>query len=296
MFKFITHRGFLVNLLVVLLLGVAILFGILYSLESFTAHNETKKIPSVVGKKIEDAKKMLNDAGFDVEILDSTYVDTFPKNSVLKQSPDAGALVKANRTVFLSLNRSQPPVVVFPNMVGYSLRNALMVLNSLGLKVGDTSTRVPDIAPGSIKQQLFNGKTLEPGTKIFMGSTIDFVIGGGLGEKEMLVPDLIGMTYAEVNALLTSKSINLGNPVAFGKIVDTANAYVVKQDPTQTSDIGPEGEAQTNRIRAGQIMTVWISQQKVARSKVDSALGISEDNIDISGEKKNNDQKKDKQK
>ena len=43
-------------------------------------------------------------------------------------------------------------------------------------------------------------KTFHPGTKINMGSRIDLVIGNGVGEAEMGVPDLIGMTLNEARA------------------------------------------------------------------------------------------------
>jgi eukaryotic-like serine/threonine-protein kinase len=279
MFKFITHRGLLLNLLVALLVGVGLILVALYSLNYFTDHDKVKKVPSTIGKKTEDAIKLIESNGFTVEVLDSLYLEAQPKNTVLKQSPEPDAVVKNGRTIYLTINRSQPPIVEFPNMVGFSKRNAIMYLNTLGLKMGDTTFK-PDIAKDAVLEQWYKGQPLKPGTKLFMGSTIDFVLGAGLGDKEMVVPDLAGMTYGEAKSYLNSRNINIGStPSIGGKITDTANAYIAKQDPEPTSFMN-DGSVVSNFIRPGQLITLWLSAKKISRSGVDSVLGIKRPTAD----------------
>jgi eukaryotic-like serine/threonine-protein kinase len=279
MFKFITHRGLLLNLLVALLVGVGLILVALYSLNYFTDHDKVKKVPSTIGKKTEDAIKLIESNGFTVEVLDSLYLEAQPKNTVLKQSPEPDAVVKNGRTIYLTINRTQPPIVEFPNMVGFSKRNAIMYLNTLGLKMGDTTFK-PDIAKDAVLEQWYKGQPLKPGTKLFMGSTIDFVLGAGLGDKEMVVPDLAGMTYGEAKSYLNSRNINIGStPSIGGKITDTANAYIAKQDPEPTSFMN-DGSVVSNFIRPGQLITLWLSAKKISRSGVDSVLGIKRPTAD----------------
>ena len=76
MFKFITHRPLWVNILAGIVLAVIIFFIFIFSLNWFTHHDQSKTVPPVTGKSFEDAKELLEKAGFEVEIQDSIYVDT----------------------------------------------------------------------------------------------------------------------------------------------------------------------------------------------------------------------------
>lgn len=55
-------------------------------------------------------------------------MDTVKPLTVIKQIPDADEVVKSHRTVFLIISRAVPPLVEMPNLLGYSFRNAEMVL------------------------------------------------------------------------------------------------------------------------------------------------------------------------
>jgi beta-lactam-binding protein with PASTA domain len=99
--------------------------------------------------------------------------------AVIKQSPEADAVVKAGRTVYLTVNRAIAPEVEMPSLIGFSIKSAQMMLQSLNLKLGDTSYK-PDIARNAVLEQLYNGNIIKQGTKIPMGSTIDFVLGSEL--------------------------------------------------------------------------------------------------------------------
>jgi beta-lactam-binding protein with PASTA domain len=84
------------------------------SLNMITHHGRTLRIPSVTGHSFADAKKILESQGFEVQIQDSTYIDTTAPLQVIKQFPEADNQVKINRTVYLTINRSLAPVVEMP--------------------------------------------------------------------------------------------------------------------------------------------------------------------------------------
>lgn len=261
MFQFITNRSFFINLLIALLLGLAIVFVFFQLLDSITQHGKYAKVPSVKGKSIEGATKVLEAQGFRVEVQDSVFYDSLPKLSVVKQSPQPEELVKVNRTVYLTINRAEAPLVVLPNFVGQTYRSVQLQLNTLGLKLGDTTTR-PDFAVGSVLEQLYNGVAVKPGTKIPMGSRISLVIGGGIKQTEVSVPFLLGLTFAEAKVLLESNDLLLGAVVVDGAIPDSASAFVIKQNPPVRDE-----EGRPIRIRGGQLIDVWISMD---RSKIDT--------------------------
>ncbi len=264
MFKFITNKPLWVNLLAGIALAVGIFAGIISSLGWFTNHNDAKTVPSVVGKSLTEAQKILSDAGFSVEIQDSLYFDTLAPLQVIRQVPDELEVVKSSRSVYLTYNRATPPLIEMPNIVGYSFRNAVMILENAGLKLGDTTFR-PDFARNSVLEQLYNGVLIQPGAKIALGSKIDLVIASELSNRSFAIPNLIGLTAAEARTLLDEKGIMLASVIADPDVQDTASAYVYKQSPGRFDD---EGNLIT--IRAGQVMDIWVSLAAPVRDSTSS--------------------------
>jgi beta-lactam-binding protein with PASTA domain len=259
-FKFITRQHFLVNLLIAILLVFLLIYGLLWMLGSITRHGEYEKVPAVTGKTMQEAVKILEDGGFSVYIQDSVWKEDMPPLTVLRQAPEGDQMVKTHRQVYLTVNRSQPPLVDVPNLVGLSFRNAELYIRQLGLKIGDT-TRKPDIAKDAVLEQLYNGKPIGPGTRLFQGSTIDFVLGSGIGTDEFEVPDLRGLSYGDAKALLNNLGLNFAGVVADPDVKDTLGAYIYKQLPEKSVKM-PEGFIQKNKIRSGQSMDVWLSVLK----------------------------------
>ena len=254
MFKYLARQPFWVNLLVALLALFLFIFLLLQSLGWITNHGTYLKVPVVKGKKVEEAVKLLENKGFEVMIQDSVYYDSLPRGTVIKQLPEPDATVKSNRTVFLTINRSVPPLIDMPKLEGLSLRFALNVLDRNHLKLGDTLFR-PHFMKGSVLEQQYNGNRISAGTKIPWGSNISLIIGGGLGDAQILVPDLVGMTVVEAKALLEEKGITLGSLQGMGiAISDTLNAFVAKQNPSVL-----DFDKKPNFIQPGQIMDLYIS-------------------------------------
>ncbi len=270
MFKFITHRPLWVNIIAAILLALGIFALFILSLNWMTGHGKSATVPSVAGKKYEDAKSILKKAGFDYDIQDSIYIDTLPPMTVIKQIPEADEVVKSNRTVYLILNRSVPPFVEMPNLVGYSFRNAEMVLKNMDLRIGDTSYK-PDFAKNAILEQLYNGSAITPGTKIRKGSVISLVMGDGVGKRDFVVPNIIGWTYAKAKEELEAVGIGIGAIVPNTDVTDTLNAYIYKQNPTRFDD-----EKHIQRIRSGQLMDVWLQVGKPVADTTKGDIEIPE--------------------
>jgi beta-lactam-binding protein with PASTA domain len=256
-FKFITDRPFWVNLLVAA--GISLLLLVLFfsSLGFLTKHNQNAKVPQVTGRNIEEAKRLLALQGFEVEVQDSVYLDAAERLSVIRQSPEADAIVKTNRTIFLTINRAIPPLVEMPDLRGFSYLSAKLYLQSLGLKMGDTSY-TPDIAKNAVKEQSMKGRTISPGTKVNMGSTIDFVLGSGVGTTELNVPDLMGMTVAQARDYLSNLGLSISTINPEGNVTDKENAFITRQSPSSFESL-PDGTRTPNKIRAGQLIDIWIS-------------------------------------
>jgi beta-lactam-binding protein with PASTA domain len=136
-----------------------------------------------------------------------------------------------------------------------------MYLENLGLHLGDTTFR-PDIAKNAVLEQLYNGQPIKSGTKIFMGSTISFILGNGIGDLEVGVPDLMGKQYSQARSILRSMDINF-TPVFDADVTDSAHAYVTRQNPTKYGQAN-DGTRRYNRIKPGQTIDIWLSTQPLA--------------------------------
>lgn len=252
MFKFITGKPLWVNILTGIGIIVVLLIVFLQSLQWITRHDKTLTIPTVIGKSFDEAKKMLESKGFDVELQDSIYNDTAKPLTVLRQFPDAEAVVKVNRTVYLTVNRAVPPLIEMPNLEGLSFRSAQMSMEQYGLKLQDTVYRT-DFAKNSVLEQQYKGQRIKAGDKIPEGSSITLVLGSGIGNEDFSVPDLVGLTYGDAKVLLESNGLNVGTVIP---AIDP-NAYVGRQSPEHAT---PDGHI--NRIRQGQSVDLWLQPEK----------------------------------
>jgi beta-lactam-binding protein with PASTA domain len=253
------ERSLGANILAGIGISLLIIFLFLQTLNFWTNHGEYLRVPEVKGKTLAEATVFLEKQGFEIIIQDSIYQDTMPPLVVLKQFPEPDATVKVNRTVYLTINRATAPLVDMPNLVGLSFRNAELELKAKGLKLGDT-TYVPDIAKNAVKDQVLNGASLRPGTKVPMGSIISLVLGAGIGLEEIPVPDLFGMPYIEALTLLEANGINLGVVLPDADLKDTTAGFVYWQNPARFNE-----ERKLNRIRMGQMMDIRLSTIKPER-------------------------------
>lgn len=256
MFSFITKKSLWVNVLAGMVLGLLLFGAFLFSLGWLTDHGKSATVPSLAGKSLEEAKIILEKAGFDWEVQDSVYVDTLPPLQVVKQIPDADEVVKSNRTILLIIRSVEPPLVEMPNLIGYSFRNAEVVLRTMDLKVGDTLFR-PDFARNAVLEQRFNGAVITAGTKIRKGSLITLVLGDGLGDQPINVPGLVGLSYSEAKALLDSSGLGFGAIVLEPGVKDTLSGFVYRQSPSKLDEDNIPA-----KIRPGQLIDVWLQSQR----------------------------------
>jgi eukaryotic-like serine/threonine-protein kinase len=256
MFKFLSNKPFWVHILLALGLIFLLLFLFVVSLNWITKHGESSTVPAITGKKIHDAEAILDKKGFEIVIQDSVYYDSIPPGMILKQVPEADEVVKVNRTVYVTINRFIAPDVEMPNLNGFSYRNAEMVLRNLGLKVGDTTFRA-DFAKNTVLDVTYRGNPIAVGTKIKMGSKIDLVLGSGISDEFIPVPDLVGRTFEEARVLLEAQGIILGAVVPKADVTDQGSAFVYQQRPAPKTEDGKRLS-----IRAGQMVDLFLQVEK----------------------------------
>lgn len=277
LFKVNSVKDVLVHLAIIVLLVVIVLVLFFYVyLPSTTNHGETVTVPDLEGIHLDDIDEFLTKRNLRYEILkDSGYTAEYAPFTILNQHPAPGSKVKESRKVFLTLNALNPPKVKMPNLVDGSVKNAQLVLQSYGLERGNIKY-VPDLAQNAVLEQNYEGKSIEAGTFIPKGSKIDLVVGDGLGNTVLEVPDVNGMDLEEAEFIIVGSGLKLGS-ILFqdaqqaGKdareVLDNAvpgeRYVVVKQNPTSE-----------RKVRIGVEVDIWL---KVQDNQHDSILDEEEE-------------------
>lgn len=241
--EFFKSKVFLINLAVAIVF-VAAVFGITYKyLDGYTHHGESISVPDLRGLKKDRLESFIHDKHLRYAIVDSIFELDKPPGTVVEQDPAPDSKVKEDRTIYLTVNASLPPKIKMPDLKDVSYRQAEAILSTFGLKVG-TLIYKPDLARNAVLGQRYRGSEINPGTEIPKGSVIDLVLGDGLGNTQVPVPNLIGRTKGEALFVLKGSSLNAGTLFYDQGVRDSSNAKVYKQspEPSDSATIS-EGEA-----------------------------------------------------
>ncbi|MBL7924344.1 MAG: PASTA domain-containing protein [Bacteroidia bacterium] len=229
--SFIRSRNFLMHLLMCLGLIFVILFGTYQWLNAYTNHGETITVPDLRGMKFKDLERFLLDKNMLVKISDSSvFVIDKPPGVVIEQDPAPNEKVKEGRTVYVTITRTVPPQVKIPNLIDVSQRQAEAILASYGLKVGQFIYK-PDLAKDAVLGLMSEGRDLKPGDELEKGSVVDLVLGDGIGNTNVEVPSLRGLSMDEVMFVLQGSSLNPGAMVFDESVRDSSLAKVYRQIP-----------------------------------------------------------------
>ena len=240
-----------------LLISGVLLFGAWLWLNAYTRHNDLVEVPDLVRMTPGKAQATLENLRLRSAVIDSVYRDDVPKGSVVDQDPDAGHHVKPHRTIYLVVNAMEPKMINMPALVNLSKRQAISVLEIVGLKVAEMQYR-PDPCMDCVVAQLLRGRDIPAETRIRRGEAVTLVLGQGQGGERVPVPDLQGLGFAEMKAVLNLASLNLGMVVQVAGCntgCDTALATVVRQQPEATAG---------TTIAPGGLVDVWLTLDSTA--------------------------------
>ncbi len=250
--EFMNTRKFWLNVLFMFILTLLLSWIAFASLSFYTRHGESIKVPDLRGMTLDKVENYLESRNLRYAIVDSSYNKDMEPLAIIDQNPKPNATVKENRRIYLTVNAKNPPLVRIPDILYASLRNAEVQLQSIGLEVGEMKY-VPDLAKNAVLDLRVNGVSIKPGTDIAKGTKIDLVLGNGIGNTTVNVPNLVGKTFLEAKLTLRGFNLNLGAVVKQGPISNEETAYVIKQNP----DAGNDG---TRQITLGEPIDVFIQQ------------------------------------
>lgn len=258
--RFLLSKTFWANVILATLVLGGLLWGLNYTLHEYTRHGETIRIPDLTGLALPEVDDRLKKLGLSFRVLDSSeYTPKHPRGSVINQYPRPGAEVKKGRELNLTINPFQPRKIALANLRDKTKRRALYDLKSKGFKVGELQY-VPYLGKDVVVDVKVNGVTVKSGQKFPKGTTVDLVLGQGLGDVKIPVPYLRWLTLKEAKTKLQEKSLNPGSVIYDQEITDTATALVYRQNPAP--NLKPA-------IRPGLEVDLWLTND-YSKIKVDS--------------------------
>ncbi|MCT4603110.1 MAG: PASTA domain-containing protein [Marinifilum sp.] len=261
---FFKSKFFLTQIGIALGITIVLVWITLSGLKWYTHHGEKLTVPNLYGASLEDAAKTINDENLRFSVYDSIYNPKHEPGTVLDQRPLAGAIVKRNRNLFLTINAHKPEQVRFPNLVDNSFRQAYELLITNGFKIG----RLEYASSQFFNLVLYpkhNGDSINAGSMIDKGATIDLVLGRG-NTYGVLAPNLMGKNNSQAKEKIILSNLNVGK-VQFDESIeshiDSIQAKVFKQYPSFNED---------RKIRPGNNIDIWLTKDTLKLQQADSLL------------------------
>lgn len=200
-------------------------FGNFWSTQDIT-------VPDVTGKQVEIAKEILSKKNLNVSV-NEVESDDVPVGEVISQTPSGGAVVKENRTIYLTVSKgNKGEEVLMPDLRDLTLDEAKKKLAEIGLTIGSVHY--------AESEKYDNGKIISQSPasphKVAKGSSVDVIICRKADKKTEAqtgqdAPTVSGMTLDMAMRTLENEGFVVGNVSNLDASKDNALAKVVKQSP-----------------------------------------------------------------
>lgn len=177
-FSFRQNKFFWVNILAMVLVVAALLFGALKGVDIYTRHGEAVVVPDVKGMGVAEAEKVFRNHGLNCTVSKSVYVKDQPAGGILDYNPPAGQKVKEGRIIYLTINTLDIPLQAVPDVAdNSSLRQAEAEIMRSGFKLGETQFVAGE--KDWVYGVKYQGRVLAIGDKVPMGATLTLMVGDG---------------------------------------------------------------------------------------------------------------------
>lgn len=151
-------------------------------------------VPTTAGDPLEDAKKALTDAGFEVGSTSEEWSETVPEGSVVSTVPKASEEVAHYTPVDIVVSKGRQPLPI-PEVLGMTTDEATAALLEAGFQVDSTTGYSYDYAAGTV-----SAVSPAAGETLFRGETVTITVS--LGPEYVEVPDVTHRSTADAIELL----------------------------------------------------------------------------------------------
>lgn len=140
------------------------------------------EVPSVVNRSLEDAERIIKDAGLSIGRVDPEFSDDIPVDVVISQSPEDLESVEPGSRVNLTISKGpEVSLVNMENLVGMTLKQAEDKLSELDLVRGQVDEKPSD----EIEKGIVTWQSYEKGTELETKTSVDLYVSSGPEEDDM---------------------------------------------------------------------------------------------------------------
>jgi serine/threonine-protein kinase len=186
------------------------------------AGQQVSKVPDVTGQSLTQATQALQGAGFTLGTVTRVPTSTTAPDTVLSQTPAAGASAAHDSAVALTVAQA-PTSVSVPSVVGKTQAVAASALSSAGFSVVVVPQSSSTVASGTVISQDPAGNA-----SAASGSPVTITVSSGGGTTTAIVPGVVGEKLADAITSVTAA----GFKVATVSQTATGTAdHVTSQNP-----------------------------------------------------------------
>ena len=221
-FKPNEHKMTIFIIAAFLLLAVAGVFGLGSMLGWFGESVEEIQLPDFAGKTFEQAQEEGRLLGITVVMGQESYHHIYEPGQIISSVPSAGSTIMEGQEVKVNISRGKNKGVA-PTLVGKDVNEAIAYAEEYGFKVNVT------VIESHLPKDTVITQDPEGGKEVKSGTSIEIEVSDGKGKEKVKVPNLIGKTPDEANALITEAGLKLGN-VGYEETDEVAQNLVFWQE------------------------------------------------------------------
>ncbi len=216
------------RIIVDIVLAIAVIAGIVFGAKAIYEQTIfTVKVPNVMGMDIEEASRVLKQAGLK-ETHKAMPNDQVERNLVYVQNPGADTTVRKGDAVILVIS-SGPVPFEMPDVTGKTAEEATALLTAKKMSITRDRAASTDVPKGSVMSQV-----PAAGEQVTRDDPVTLTISGG----STVVPNLTDMTLQGAEELLPRENLTLQSTLK----------YVVTDDETKHGLIAASFPEADNRV------------------------------------------------
>ncbi len=234
--------GFIIGAVAVLVIAGIIGLGAL--LGWFSGDIEEIKVPNFVGRTFEKAQALAQETGLEIARGEDVYSPDQEEGKITSQNPTADSVVSPGKLITVYVSKGKKDGVV-PKIVGRDYKEASEYLKTFGFELGIVKTESSTLPENVIIEQ-----SVEEGSTASKGTKIDVTVSDGKGKETVKMPNLIGKTPDEANAIIDTEGLKLGD-ATYEETTTTAQNLIFWQQYPEGTEL-EKGTAVSYKVSKGE--------------------------------------------
>jgi serine/threonine-protein kinase len=187
-----------------------------------------KVVPNVVSEQLNNARTVLQNAGFSVSPINVTSAQ--PQGVVIAENPPGGTKADEGSTVTLTVSQG-PGNVNVPSVTDLTLAKAKRTLKRAGLKVG----RIVHQSSDQISSGDAIGTDPGSGQPVLVGTSVTLIVSNG--KPKVSVPDVTGDNESQAKSTLQGAGFTV--TTTSQTTTTTPAGQVISQNPQGGTQVAP---------------------------------------------------------